>query len=208
MQNFTENYKSVILPKLQKELELSNIMSSPRIEKIVVNVGIGSRLKVTKDYSDIIDNISAITGQKPVTTMSKKAISNFKLRIGMPTGIVTTLRKERMMSFLNRMINVAFPRIRDFQGFTPKAFDGQGNYSIGIKDCSIFTEVNPDDLSHVHGMSITIITSADNDEHARALLKALNFPFRKPIVVAKKEEEATEEPAEKANEENTEETSE
>lgn len=193
MQNFTENYQTVIIPKLQKELGLSNVMSVPRVEKIVVNVGIGSRLKVTKDFSDIVENVTAITGQKPVTTVAKKAISNFKLREGMPTGVVTTLRKERMMSFLNRMINIAFPRIRDFQGFTHKAFDGKGNYSIGIKDCSIFPEVNPDDLSHVHGMSISIITTAETDEQAKALLKALNFPFKKQ---PKKEEKATEPTAE------------
>lgn len=185
MKNFTQHVNEVILPKIQKELGLKNTMEVPRITKINVNVGIGSRLKTSKDYNDVIENITAITGQKPVVTMAKKAISNFKLRENTPNGIKTTLRKKKMMDFFNRMVNVALPRIRDFQGFSEKIFDGHGNMSIGIKDCSIFPEVNPDDLSHIHGMSISIITSANDDDSARALLKALNFPFKKPVVIEK-----------------------
>lgn len=192
MQDFTKELKSVVNPKLQKELGIKNLMSIPKIEKIIVNVGIGSRLKNTKDFSDVVDNIAAITGQKPIVTYAKQAISNFKLREGTPNGIKTTLRRHKMLDFFNRMVNVAFPRIRDFQGFSDKSFDNRGNYSIGIKDCSIFPEVNPDDLAHIHGMSITIVTSAKDNENAKALLSALNFPFKKAPKVEEKEEESEE----------------
>jgi len=186
MQSYAQQIKEVVLPKVQKELGLKNMMAVPKLQKIIVNVGIGTRMKTNKDYSDVVENIEAITGQKPVVTLSKKAISNFKLRADYPSGIVTTLRKGKMYDFFNRMVNVAFPRIRDFQGFSDKAFDGQGNYSIGIRDVSIFPEVNPDDLSNIHGMSITIVTSAKDNEQAKALLKNLNFPFKK--TAPKKEE--------------------
>ena len=186
MKDYSANFYKIVLPKVKKELGLKNIMEVPRIKKININVGIGTRLKNSKDYSDVVENIAAITGQKPVVTMSKKAISNFKLRINTPNGVTTTLRRKKMLDFFNRMVNVAFPRIRDFQGFNEKAFDNQGNYSIGIKDCSIFPEVNPDDLSRIHGMSITIVTSAKDNHSAKALLKALNFPFRKAAIKEEK----------------------
>ena len=201
--DYTTYVNTEVLPKVQKELNIPNLMAAPHITKIMINVGIGSRMKVTKDYSDIVDNITAIGGQKPVVIMAKKAISNFKLREGMPNGIMATLRKKQMMEFFNRMVNIAFPRIRDFQGFSDKAFDGQGNYSVGIKDCTIFPEVNPEDLSHVHGMSITIVTSTNSDEEAKTLLKALNFPFKKPAKAedsAEAEMPATEEAAETPSE--------
>jgi len=188
MQDFIAELKNVVNPKVQKELGLKNSMSTPRLEKIIVNVGIGSRLKNTKDYSDVIDNVAAITGQRPIVTFSKRAISNFKLRENTPNGVMTILRRKKMLNFFNRLVNVALPRIRDFQGFSDKSFDKHGNYSIGIKDCTIFPEVNPDDLTHVHGMSITIVTSADNDESSKALLSALNFPFKKAPKVEEKEE--------------------
>lgn len=181
MKSYIQQIKEVVTPKVQKELGLKNSMAVPKLSKIIVNVGIGTRMKTSKDYSDVVENISAITGQKPVVTQSKKAISNFKLRANYPTGIVTTLRRKKMIDFFNRMVNVAFPRIRDFQGFSEKAFDGKGNYSVGIRDISIFPEVRTDDLTNIHGVSITIVTSAKNDDHARSLLKNLNFPFKKPI---------------------------
>ncbi|MGE3278703.1 MAG: 50S ribosomal protein L5 [Candidatus Altimarinota bacterium] len=190
MQSYAQQIKEVVLPKVQKELGLKNPMSVPKLEKIIVNVGIGTRMKTNKDYSDVVENIEAITGQKPVVTLSKKAISNFKLRADYPSGIVTTLRRGKMIDFFNRMVNVAFPRIRDFQGFSDKAFDGQGNYSIGIRDVSIFPEVNPDDLSNIHGMSITIVTTAENNEQAKSLLKNLNFPFKKPAPKKEKNDES------------------
>jgi large subunit ribosomal protein L5 len=189
MKDFATHINEIVVPKIQKELGISNSMAVPKIQKIVINVGIGSRMKTSKDYSTIEENVSSITGQRPVVTMAKKAISNFKLREGTPNGIMTTLRQKKMLDFYNRMINVAFPRIRDFQGFSEKAFDGNGNYSIGIKDCSIFPEINPDDLNLVHGMSISIVTDAKTDEEGRALLKALNFPFKK---APKQEEEKNE----------------
>jgi large subunit ribosomal protein L5 len=189
MKDYSQQLTEVVLPKIQKELGLKNVMAVPRLDKIIVNVGIGTRIKVSKDYSDVVDNVSAITGQKPYVTMAKKAISNFKLRGGSPSGVVTTLRKKKMVDFFNRMVNVAFPRIRDFQGFSDRAFDGKGNYSIGIRDVSIFPEVSPDDLSNIHGMSITVVTTAKNDDQARTLFRALNFPFKK----SKKDEKAKEE---------------
>jgi large subunit ribosomal protein L5 len=190
MKDFAKHINEIVVPKIQKELGISNALAVPRIKKIVINVGIGSRMKTSKDYSVIEDNVSAITGQKPIVKMAKKAISNFKLREGTPNGIMTTLRRKKMLDFYNRMVNVAFPRIRDFQGFSEKAFDGNGNYSIGIKDCSIFPEINPDDLTLVHGMSISIVTDAKNDDEGRSLLKALNFPFKK----APKQDESAEAP--------------
>jgi large subunit ribosomal protein L5 len=193
MQDFIAELNTVVNPKVQKKLGLKNAMSTPRIMKIIVNVGIGSRMKNTKDYSDVVDNVAAITGQRPIVTFAKKAISNFKLRENTPNGVMTILRRKKMLNFFNRLVNVALPRIRDFQGFSEKAFDNNGNYSIGIKDCTIFPEVDPDDLTHVHGMSITIVTSADNDEASKILLSALSFPFKKAPVVEEKAEEMVEE---------------
>jgi large subunit ribosomal protein L5 len=136
-------------------------------------------MKTTKDYSDIEKNVMMISGQKPVVTKAKKAISNFKLREGMPNGITVTLRGERMYDFVHRLVNVTCPRMRDFRGVSPKAFDGKGNYSLGIKDCSVFGEINPDDIAHIHGVQVTVVTTAKDDESAMKLLSALNFPFKK-----------------------------
>jgi large subunit ribosomal protein L5 len=208
MSELKKQLDKIITPKLQKELGISNIMATPKFQKVVVNVGIGSRAKNTKDFSDVIDNIKAITGQAPVIQKSKKAISNFKLRIGMPVGVKVTVRGKRMYSLIDRMINVAFPRIRDFQGFSKKGLDQNGNYSVGIKDCSVFPEINPDDISKLHGIEFTIVTSAKTPEHCEALLKACNFPFKKApkaaeqpkkemAEITEKEAEATTESVEK-----------
>lgn len=179
MKDYRKHIKDIVLPKVKEELGLKNVMAVPRLKKIIVSVGIGTRLKVNKDYSDIVENVAAMTGQKPVVTKAKKAISNFKLRENSPAGVVTTLRRKKMTDFFNRMVNAAFPRIRDFQGFNPKSFDGHGSYSIGIKDCTIFPEIIIDDLSKIHGLNITIVTSATSDDPARALLRHLHFPFKK-----------------------------
>ena len=187
MSSYSDHIKKTILPKIQKELGLKNVMAVPQLEKIVVNVGIGTRLKTSKDFSDIVENIAAITGQKPVVQKSKKSISNFKLRQGIPNGLTTTLRRKKMWDFLNRLINVAIPRIRDFQGLNEKCFDGQGNVSIGIKDCSIFPEVKIEDLTKIHGLSITIVSTTKDDSTAKMLLKQLNFPFKKPAAVETKQ---------------------
>jgi large subunit ribosomal protein L5 len=169
-----------IAPELKKSLGLKNTMASPKITKITLNVGIGSYiLSHNKDFSNIIENLTMISGQKPVVAKAKKAISNFKSREGDPIGIVVTLRGKRMYDFLNKLINVVFPRVRDFRGISKKAFDGRGNYAIGLKEQLVFPEVNQDDLTKVHGLQINIVTNAKTNEHGLALLQAFGFPFKK-----------------------------
>jgi len=175
---YYDTFKSEVIPALQKELSIKNVMSVPRVEKVKINVGIGSLTKNTKDFSDVIDNITKITGQKPVVIKAKKAISNFKLREGMPNGISVTLRGKDMYEFLYRLVNIAIPRIRDFRGLNPKAFDGQGNYSLGFKESLVFPEINPDDVLNVHGFQVVVVTTAKTDDEGRALLKQIGFPFK------------------------------
>ena len=177
-----ERFEKVIYPQVKKELGFKNMMEVPRLRKIVVNVGIGSRFTRSKDFSDVLDNITAITGQKPVVHHAKKAISNFKLREGTPNGVTVTLRGKRMYDFFSRLLHVALPRMRDFQGVSPKGFDRKGNYSLGLKDISVFPEVVQDDLAHLHGLEITLVTTAKNDDAARALFAACHFPFKKAVV--------------------------
>ena len=177
--SYQEEFKSKVIPALQKELNIKNVLAVPRLKKVKLNVGIGSLTKNTKDFSDVIDNIAKITGQKPVVTNAKVAISNFKLRQGMPTGITVTLRGKKMYDFIYRLVNIALPRVRDFRGLNLKAFDGKGNYSIGFKESLVFPEINPDDVLNVHGFQTTIVTSAKNDEEGIALLTQLGFPFKK-----------------------------
>jgi len=174
-----KQFKQEIAQALQKKLGIKNIHAIPQIERVHINVGIGSYINAgNKDFSNIVENISLISGQSPIVTKAKKAISNFKLRIGMPVGVSTTLRGQRMYSFVNRLVNIALPRVRDFRGITKKSFDGSGNYHIGVKECTIFPEINPDDISKIHGLQISIITSAKNDEEGYELLTALGFPFK------------------------------
>ncbi len=154
-------------------------MAVPELKKIKINVGIGSRLKNSKDYSDVVSNVAAIAGQNPIVTKARLAISNFKLREGMPTGVTVTLRGKKMYDFFRRLVDVALPRVRDFRGLPVKSFDGNGNYSIGLKDCTVFPEISLEDVSSIHGLGISIETSTDKDEEAKALLKALGFPFQK-----------------------------
>lgn len=177
-----EQFTKVILPKVQKTLGLKNAMAVPRLKKIVVNVGIGSRFSRSKDFSDVLDNVIAITGQKPVVHHAKKAISNFKLRLGTPNGVMVTLRGKRMYDFFSRLLHVALPRMRDFQGVSPRGFDRQGNYSLGLKDISVFPEIVQDDLARLHGLEITLVTTAKNDEQAKVFLDACRFPFKKAAV--------------------------
>jgi large subunit ribosomal protein L5 len=175
-----ERYKKEIAPALKKTLGVKNVNAVPSLIKVVVNAGLGHfYTSGTKDFTEFVDNIKAITGQKPVITKSKKAISNFKTRIGMPSGIMVTLRGERMWDFINKLVNVVMPRIRDFRGISKKAFDGKGNYSFGIKEHLVFPEINPDDIVKIHGLQICIETSAKNNEQGLALLTALGFPFKK-----------------------------
>lgn len=172
---------STIVPELQKELGIKNVHAVPRVTKVLVNVGIGSLGKQTKDFSEVIDNVSKITGQKPVVTKAKLAVSNFKLRKGMPVGITNTLRGRKAYDLIERLVNIVLPRVRDFRGLSTKSFDGKGNYSVGFKEALVFPEINPDDVANVHGIQVTIVTSAQNDEEGMALLKQIGFPFKKEL---------------------------
>ncbi|MFS8740385.1 50S ribosomal protein L5 [Synechococcus sp. W65.1] len=170
-------YHTVIVPKLQKELGYTNIHQVPRLEKIVINRGLGEASQNAKALESSIAEISAITGQRPVITRAKKAIASFKIRKGMPVGLMVTLRRERMYAFLDRLINLALPRIRDFRGVNPKSFDGRGNYTLGIREQLIFPEVNYDAVDQIRGMDICIVTTARTDEEGRALLREFGMPF-------------------------------
>ncbi|MBI2453932.1 50S ribosomal protein L5 [Candidatus Peregrinibacteria bacterium] len=174
-----EKYRKEIVPELKKKLGLENVNAVPKVKAIVINVGIGSHVAAGKDYEDMVKSVTSITGQKPVITHSKKAISNFKLKINMPSGIVATLRGKRMYDFLTKLIHVVFPRIRDFRGISPKSFDGRGNYSLGIREHIVFPEIQSEDVGKIHGLQITIQTSAGTNENGLALLKAFGFPFKK-----------------------------
>jgi large subunit ribosomal protein L5 len=168
-----------IAPRLQQELGIKNINAVPKILKIVINVGIGSYMVKHKDYDEVVEHISIITGQRPVVQNSKMAISNFKLRKDMPVGVKVTLRKKRMYDFFGKLVHVVFPRLRDFRGFEKKYLDGRGNLSLGLKDYSVFPEIIPEDITKTHGLQITVVTSSKNNEQAIALFKLFNFPFKK-----------------------------
>lgn len=173
-------FNTEILPKLKEELKAKNVMSLPKVQKVSINIGIGSYVtKHGKDFEHIVENVRKISGQKPIITKAKKAISNFKLRENAPVGITVIIRGKRMYDFLNKLINIVFPRVRDFRGLSPKSFDGQGNYSIGFKEHTVFPEISPDDVMKLHGIEINITTSAKNNEQGMALLTAMGFPFRK-----------------------------
>lgn len=171
-------YRKEIVPALMKELGLKNPMEVPRITKIVVNMGLGEALANNKIMESAVDQLGAITGQKPVITRSRKAIANFKLRENQAIGAMVTLRGDRMWEFLDRLINVALPRVRDFKGISPKAFDGRGNYTLGLREQIIFPEINYDQIEKVKGLNVSVVTTADNDERGLALLKAIGVPFR------------------------------
>ncbi len=173
-----ERYAKEIAPALAKEFEITNAMAVPRLEKIVINMGMGEAVANSKVIDTAADELRAIAGQKPVVTKAKKSIAQFKLRQGMPIGTMVTLRGDRMYEFLDRLVSVALPRVRDFRGVSPKAFDGRGNYTLGIRDQLIFPEIDFNKVDKTRGMNISIVTSARNDEQARALLKALGMPFR------------------------------
>lgn len=172
--------KSKILPAVQAELGLKNVMAVPRIKMVKVQVGIGSMVtRKSSDPKPVIENVTKVTGQKPIITKSKKAISNFKLREGLSVGVVSTLRGKRALDFLDRLVTFVIPRIRDFRGLSPKAFDGHGNYSLGLKEALVFPEINPDDVTNVHGIQITVVTTAKDDVQGLSLLKHMGFPFKK-----------------------------
>jgi large subunit ribosomal protein L5 len=170
-------YKDEIRDKMREEFEYENPMAIPKLQKIVINVGVGDAITDKKILDTVVDNVAAITGQQPVTTKAKKSISNFKLREGMPIGCKVTLRQRIMFEFLDRLVNLALPRTRDFQGVPDKSFDGRGNYTLGIKEHTIFPEIDTDKVSKVHGLDVTFVTSAETDEEAYALLKHFGMPF-------------------------------
>lgn len=172
-------YKEEIVEKLTKQFNYENVMGVPKLKKIVINVGYGDAINDAKQLDTIAENIGAITGQKAVKTKAKKSISNFKLREGQEIGCKVTLRGKIMFEFLDRLINLALPRTRDFQGVPNKSFDGRGNYTMGIKEHTIFPEIDVDKVNKVHGMDVTFVTSAETDEEAFALLQSFGMPFKK-----------------------------
>ncbi len=178
MAKLKEVYQEKALPVLMKRFNYKNRMEVPKLEKIVVNMGLGEAIQNIKILDSAVQEISQITGQKPVITKAKKSIAQFKLRTGMSIGCMVTLRKERMYEFFNRLVNVALPRVRDFKGLSGKSFDGRGNYSLGIREQLIFPEIHYDKIDKVKGMNIVIVTTAKTDEEGKELLKLLGMPFR------------------------------
>ncbi len=174
-----EQYRAEIAPKLREEFGYKNVMQVPRLEKIVVNVGLGEALQNAKALDAAVKDISTISGQRPVITRARKSIATFKLRAGNPIGVKVTLRGDRMYAFLDRLVNVALPRMRDFRGVPRDAFDGRGNYTLGLREQIVFPEISYDQVDRVRGMEITIVTSARTDEEARRLLEHLGMPFQR-----------------------------
>jgi len=184
MARLKELYQNELVPKLIQELQLKNVMEVPRVEKVVVNMGLGEAIQNVKILESAVEELSRITGQKAVITRAKKSIAQFKLREDMPIGVMVTLRRDRAYEFLDRLINVALPRVRDFKGVSAKAFDGRGNYTLGIREQLIFPEIDIEEIDKVKGMNVTIVTSARTDEEGRALLAGMGMPFRKQNVAA------------------------
>lgn len=178
MARLQEFYKENVVKQLKDELKYDNIMAVPRIEKITVNMGVGEAAADKKVLENAVADLTKLTGQKPIVTKARKSVAGFKIREGWPIGCKVTLRSERMYEFLDRLIAIAIPRIRDFRGLNAKSFDGRGNYSMGVREQIIFPEIDYDKVDTLRGMDITITTSANTDEEARALLKAFSFPFK------------------------------
>jgi large subunit ribosomal protein L5 len=174
-----ERYKKEIVPALMKSLNITNIMQVPRIKKIVVNIGVGEAIDNAKALDAAVMDLSRITGQKPVVTKARKSIANFKLREGRSIGAKVTLRSERMWSFLDRVMNIALPRVRDFRGVSPNSFDGRGNYTLGFREQLIFPEIDYDQIDKIRGLEVSIVTTAEDDDQGRQLLQLLGMPFRK-----------------------------
>jgi large subunit ribosomal protein L5 len=179
MARLQEFYRETVVPRLRADLKIENAMQVPRITKITINMGVGEAVADRKVMDAAVTDLTKISGQKPLITKSRKAIASFKLRAGLAVGAKVTLRGTRMYEFLDRLINIAMPRIRDFRGVSPRSFDGQGNYSLGVKEQIIFPEIQYDQVDQIRGMDITITTTAVDNRHGRALLEAFSFPFRK-----------------------------
>ena len=178
MANFKTKYREEILPKLKEELGVKNVHEVPRITKITLNMGVGEAIGDKKVIEHALADLEKIAGQKPVVTKARKSVAGFKVREGWPIGVKVTLRSDRMYEFLERLVDIALPRVRDFRGVSAKSFDGRGNYSMGVKEQIIFPEVDYDKIDTLRGLDITLTTTAKNDDEGRALLKAFNFPFR------------------------------
>ena len=180
MNKLQERYQQEAVPQLMREFAFRNAMEVPRVKKVVVNVGVGSETQTdSKALDGAVTDLTIITGQKPVVTKARKSISNFKLREGKPIGVKVTLRGQRMWAFLDRLMNVALPRVRDFRGVAPDAFDGRGNYTLGLREQLVFPEIEYDKIDKIRGMEITVVTSARSDEQGRRLLQLLGMPFSK-----------------------------
>jgi large subunit ribosomal protein L5 len=173
-----KKYQDEVIPQLMKDFSLKNIMQVPKLDRIVINMGLGEAVQNAKLVEAATEELMAITGRKPIVTRAKKSIAGFKLREGMPIGVMVTLRGAQMYDFLDRLITIALPRTRDFKGISPKAFDGRGNYTLGVREQIIFPEINYDKVDRIKGMNITFVTTAETDEQGRALLKSLGMPFR------------------------------
>lgn len=178
MVRLQQYYRETVAPKLREQFSYRNVMEVPRITKITLNMGVGEAVADKKIMEHAVGNLTQIAGQKPVVTLSRKSIAGFKIRAGWPIGCKVTLRRDRMYEFLDRLVNIAIPRIRDFRGFSARAFDGRGNYSLGVREQIIFPEIDYDKIDVIRGLDITITTTARTDEEGRALLAAFNFPFR------------------------------
>ena len=174
-----ERYQKEVVPALMKSLKLDNVMQTPRIQKVTVNIGLGEAMDNAKALDAAVADLTQITGQKPVVTKARKSIANFKLREGRSIGAKVTLRGERMWSFLDRMMNIALPRVRDFRGVSPDSFDGRGNYTLGFREQLVFPEIEYDKIDKLRGLEVTIVTTAQSDDHGRQLLQMLGMPFRK-----------------------------
>ena len=179
MNRLYEKYTNEVVPQLMKDFSYKSIMEVPKIEKVVVNIGVGDAISNSKLLDEAVEELAAITGQAPVVTKAKKSIANFKLREGMPIGCKVTLRGDKMYEFLDRLVNLALPRVRDFRGVSADSFDGRGNYALGIKEQIIFPEIEYDKIDKVRGMDVIIVTTAKTDEEARELLRLFNMPFKK-----------------------------
>jgi large subunit ribosomal protein L5 len=173
-----KKYKDEIIPQLMKDFSLENVMQVPKLDRVVVNMGLGEAVQNAKLIESAVEELTAITGRKPIVTRAKKSIATFKLREGMPIGVMVTLRGEQMYDFVDRLVSIALPRTRDFKGISPKAFDGRGNYTLGIREQIVFPEINYDKIDRIKGMNVTFVTTAKTDEQGRALLKSLGMPFR------------------------------
>jgi len=179
MANLKQRFNEELVPLLKDKLGLSNVMAVPRLSKVVINMGVGEAANDKKHLQSALENLTVIAGQKPVTTTARKSVASFKIREGWPLGCKVTLRGEKMYDFIERLINIAIPRERDFRGLNSKSFDGQGNYSFGIKEQIIFPEINYDNIDNIRGMDVCINTTAKNKDEAKALLEVLDFPFKK-----------------------------